>query len=55
MTNTNESERHVKFVIIIQMGKTFLGRYSGMIALAYNDMSKTKVKNCRMKSKDGSG
>jgi hypothetical protein len=55
MTSTNDSERHVKFGIIIQMGIIFWVSNVGLIAVVYNDMNKTTVKNCRMKSKDGSG
>jgi hypothetical protein len=55
MTSANESERHVKFGITIQTGKEFWGRNVGLIGLVYNDMSKTRVKHCTMRFKDGSG
>jgi hypothetical protein len=37
------------------MGKAFCGPNVGLIAVVYNDISKTRVKNCRIRSKDGSG
>jgi hypothetical protein len=55
MTSANENERRLKFGIVIQMGKIFCGPNVGLIAVVYNDMNKTRVKNCRMCSEIGSG